>query len=215
MTDPQLRRCDHPECDKEAYDTTKDPTREHGYSYYCEQHREEREVTFRPGSVSHRGATVPSVGDLRHCPLPEPPRIEHNVTCNLCKQNLATYNRKDGTFSPCTECLKPPEDFMVIKSSWEETKENPKERQMFQPTIDTLGGAPAVKHDMPCSVCWKRPAVMDMERGIFEPCWGCQEQGWKTIRKKKGWFRKLLWGRHGEGWMMAKKFFKTCFRANR
>lgn len=43
---------------------------------------------------------------------------------------------------------------------------------------------PAVTHNMPCSVCWLKPAVA--EGGVFQPCWECQKIGWKLSKKRKG-----------------------------
>ena len=36
------------------------------------------------------------------------------------------------------------------------------------------------QHNFPCPVCTKAPAVYNVNEGVFQPCWGCQETGWKT-----------------------------------
>lgn len=52
-----------------------------------------------------------------------------------------------------------------------------------------FGGAPICEHNMPCAVCWTKPAVYLMNDSHFEPCWKCQEKGWKLIqvKKKRSW----------------------------
>lgn len=47
------------------------------------------------------------------------------------------------------------------------------------------------RHNMPCAVCGTKPAVLDMNTGVFKPCWKCQERGWSlTLRTQ--WWRKFF-----------------------
>lgn len=52
-------------------------------------------------------------------------------------------------------------------------------------------GGPWAKHNYPCSVCGKYHAVLDLNTGVFQPCWACQTLGWK-ITKKSMRFSKFL-----------------------
>jgi len=66
-------------------------------------------------------------------------------------------------------------------------------------------GGPWCEHNMPCSVCGKTVAVMDMNSGTFEPCWECQQQGWLTVRLPRWlarWFRRR---RNDRLWPCARK----------
>jgi hypothetical protein len=47
------------------------------------------------------------------------------------------------------------------------------------------------QHNFPCPVCTKAPAVYHTNIGVFQPCWGCQETGWK-IRFEQKWWEKLF-----------------------
>jgi hypothetical protein len=53
-------------------------------------------------------------------------------------------------------------------------------------TVENLG--PAALHNMPCAVCREKPAVLDLSRGLMEPCWTCQERGWETRRRRWKWW---------------------------
>lgn len=33
-------------------------------------------------------------------------------------------------------------------------------------------------HDQACAICWSEHAVLEMNPGVFQPCWACQEKGW-------------------------------------
>lgn len=44
-------------------------------------------------------------------------------------------------------------------------------------------------HNFPCPVCLNREAVYCLNDGKFEPCWGCQKDGWEL---KKKWSPKDL-----------------------
>ena len=53
-------------------------------------------------------------------------------------------------------------------------------------------------HDVPCAVCWDRPALFtrDMTPGRFkmswQPCEPCQEAGWQLVQKPRPWWRRLF-----------------------
>ena len=40
------------------------------------------------------------------------------------------------------------------------------------------------KHNFPCPICLHRHAILNLENGIFSPCWNCQRKGW-NIKKKE------------------------------
>lgn len=52
-------------------------------------------------------------------------------------------------------------------------------------------GGPWADHNMPCAVCRKKHAVLDLSCGIMRPCWGCQGKGW-DIHKKKSWVERIM-----------------------
>jgi hypothetical protein len=56
------------------------------------------------------------------------------------------------------------------------------------PIIKTDGG-PWAMHDMACAVCHINPAVLDLNTGIFQPCWSCFES-FSLVKKKKWGFRR-------------------------
>ena len=58
---------------------------------------------------------------------------------------------------------------------------------MLTPVVEVLGGF--AFHNQPCHVCHERKAVLDLNIGIFEPCWHCKALGWELTRKKKHWWR--------------------------
>jgi hypothetical protein len=35
---------------------------------------------------------------------------------------------------------------------------------------------------MPCSVCGKNKAILELENGRFQPCWDCQKDNWLTLQ---------------------------------
>ena len=59
--------------------------------------------------------------------------------------------------------------------------------QPFQPTIIDHGIV--IEHDMPCAVCLEGHAVYAMQIGVFAPCWACQEEGWRLVKKRSLWER--------------------------
>jgi hypothetical protein len=56
--------------------------------------------------------------------------------------------------------------------------------QDFRPTVINDGG-PWATHDMPCSVYHQTEhAVLNLNKGVFEPSWKAQKKGWKLIQVK-------------------------------
>jgi len=50
-------------------------------------------------------------------------------------------------------------------------------------------------HDYACPVCHEKHAVLDMSTYIFQPCWKCQERGFKIKKKiKRGLFERIFKG---------------------
>jgi hypothetical protein len=37
-------------------------------------------------------------------------------------------------------------------------------------------------HNFPCPVCREKHAVLDLSRGVMEPCWTCQEDRYQLVR---------------------------------
>lgn len=59
--------------------------------------------------------------------------------------------------------------------------------------IDVIADeGPFAIHNMPCTVCRKRHAVLDLTCGLMRPCWECAALGWEV--RKLGRFR--LWWRN-------------------
>ena len=59
-----------------------------------------------------------------------------------------------------------------------------------QPTIDNH--VMFAHHDMPCPVCRSKHAVLNMNTGVFNPCWDCQSDGWKTEQKKSSVYGRVI-----------------------
>jgi hypothetical protein len=61
--------------------------------------------------------------------------------------------------------------------------------------VDVHG--PFALHDFPCPVCRERHAVLDLSRGVMEPCWVCQGIGYQLVRAPR-WAHRLVkrWARH-------------------
>lgn len=60
--------------------------------------------------------------------------------------------------------------------------------ELFQPTVITDGG-PWASHNMPCAVCRKESAVLDLNTGIFHPCFTCQQK--YELRELPKWKRMI------------------------
>ena len=43
-------------------------------------------------------------------------------------------------------------------------------------------GGPWAVHNMPCAVCGKKHAVIELWSGRFQPCWSCQGKGYKLLK---------------------------------
>lgn len=63
---------------------------------------------------------------------------------------------------------------------------------LHTPKIVTDGG-PWAKHDQACAVCYRRPAVLVLDTGLFQQCWSCQSEGWTLMRSS--WLKRKLRGR--------------------
>ena len=48
---------------------------------------------------------------------------------------------------------------------------------------------PAATHNMPCAVCRDRHAVLDLTIGIMQPCWQCQDRGYRVRFSWWRWMR--------------------------
>jgi hypothetical protein len=57
--------------------------------------------------------------------------------------------------------------------------------------IDDFGGSPAATHNYPCPVCTLKHAVYRIGEARFDPCWGCQGDGWRVFRVPR-WLRRWL-----------------------
>ncbi len=53
-------------------------------------------------------------------------------------------------------------------------------------------GGPWAFHNMPCGICRKEKAVLDISTSVFHPCWKCQRDGWKLVKKRENRMKKLL-----------------------
>ncbi len=51
---------------------------------------------------------------------------------------------------------------------------------------------PASEHDQCCAVHWGQSAVLNHNRGVFEPSWAAQNEGWALVRARTSWQRFLL-----------------------
>jgi len=50
----------------------------------------------------------------------------------------------------------------------------------------------AATHDYSCTACRERKAVLDMQTGIMQPCWRCQEEGYKVLKVRRNWLLRLV-----------------------
>jgi len=62
---------------------------------------------------------------------------------------------------------------------------------LLKPTVETHPSLLVAEHNMPCSVCMRESAVLDLPTGVFLPCWSCQIKGWRTARLPR-WIRWFL-----------------------
>lgn len=63
-------------------------------------------------------------------------------------------------------------------------------------TVESDGG-PWARHNMPCGVCQKNHAVLDLNLWVYLPCWYCQDEGWEMRRCKPRWWQKRYRRRSG------------------
>ena len=55
------------------------------------------------------------------------------------------------------------------------------------PKVITDGGPWAI-HDQACAVCSTNKAVLDLNIGMYQPCWPCQNRGFALMFSARGWF---------------------------
>jgi hypothetical protein len=48
------------------------------------------------------------------------------------------------------------------------------------------------EHDQCCAVYWAESAVLGLSRGIFEPSWKAQQDGWQLVRARTKFQRWLV-----------------------
>lgn len=52
-------------------------------------------------------------------------------------------------------------------------------------TVKVYVGGPFALHNYPCTVCRTNHAVLDLGNGIMQPCWDCQQSGYKVVKLKR------------------------------
>jgi hypothetical protein len=57
------------------------------------------------------------------------------------------------------------------------------------PSLDIVG--PVAFHDQACAVYPNRKAVYNLNRGVFEPCWEAQDNGWRLVRVDS-WLQRMV-----------------------
>ena len=62
--------------------------------------------------------------------------------------------------------------------------------KLMKPTVETDGGPWAI-HDMPCAIYQDKPAVLDLNTGMFHPSWRAQEDGWMLVKVPR-WARWIV-----------------------
>lgn len=62
---------------------------------------------------------------------------------------------------------------------------------MHSPVVRDYG--PAAEHDVACAVCGSTKAVLDLDAGVFLPCWNCQRARWTLTVKRPWWSRLHAW----------------------
>lgn len=56
-------------------------------------------------------------------------------------------------------------------------------------TVSTDGG-PWAEHTMPCAVCHRNRAIMQLDGWHFHPCDNCKSNGWRLM--KLSWLQRVL-----------------------
>lgn len=59
-----------------------------------------------------------------------------------------------------------------------------------KPTIDNHGIV--AFHDQCCAVNWNDSAVLNLDKGVFEPSWTAQGEGWRLVHANTWWKRLLV-----------------------
>lgn len=59
------------------------------------------------------------------------------------------------------------------------------------PKMELMLYGPAASHNHPCCVCRKNHSVLDLSRGVMEPCWDCQKQGYQIVKQKPRWMSRF------------------------
>lgn len=89
-----------------------------------------------------------------------------------------TYNNNNYSFYHCNGKDLPP---------------YPTEVPIAEVNIYCHNSCMVINHNFPCPVCKTKPAVCDTHGMIMNPCWSCQDKGYKlTFKKKDG---RPLWKR--------------------
>lgn len=50
----------------------------------------------------------------------------------------------------------------------------------------------AAKHNYLCAVCREKSAILDLNSGILQPCWGCQGEYTLIKKRRKGWLTTVV-----------------------
>ncbi len=61
--------------------------------------------------------------------------------------------------------------------------DNPSELDIRDISINIHPSLLFVYHDYACPVCHNKHAVYSMQGGIFQPCWECQKNGYRIVKK--------------------------------
>jgi len=80
--------------------------------------------------------------------------------------------------------------------------------ELHRPVIDESHLPFFAKHDMACPVCYCNKAVLNCNDMVFEPCWDCQQHGWRTQQHNRVWLKIQNWfSRNGD----TMRFFLLVF----
>ena len=47
-------------------------------------------------------------------------------------------------------------------------------------------------HDYACPVCRENSAILNLSTGIMQPCSDCEDEGYKVVKHKPGWWENLM-----------------------
>ncbi len=59
------------------------------------------------------------------------------------------------------------------------------------PKMELLDLGIAYEHNHPCCICREKHSVLDLSRGVMEPCWNCQKAGYKVVKIEKPFIVKM------------------------